>query len=231
VKKGWFDKHDAHDEITRSMAEEWFSFGGTLAVHAAGLLNNKEFIPLLASLLDRDDDVLLEEVSMALSRYQVDETVDAVLPYAKNRDYFIYAVGVLKEVKTNSAVNALVKCYEVLDEDGKAMVIEALLSQLSERNVHLINDFVNKGYRTDLVDTEEIFYSYFRLMNMSHPLLDQWKKVAEVKHANFRRLMEEEDDIFGFLSGQSKPATSPKVGRNDPCPCGSGKKYKKCCGK
>ena len=22
-----------------------------------------------------------------------------------------------------------------------------------------------------------------------------------------------------------------KIGRNDPCPCGSGKKYKKCCGK
>jgi preprotein translocase subunit SecA len=25
--------------------------------------------------------------------------------------------------------------------------------------------------------------------------------------------------------------TGPKVGRNDPCPCGSGKKYKNCCGK
>ena len=24
---------------------------------------------------------------------------------------------------------------------------------------------------------------------------------------------------------------NPKIGRNDPCPCGSGKKYKKCCGK
>ena len=24
---------------------------------------------------------------------------------------------------------------------------------------------------------------------------------------------------------------APKVGRNDPCTCGSGKKYKKCCGK
>lgn len=23
---------------------------------------------------------------------------------------------------------------------------------------------------------------------------------------------------------------SPRVGRNDPCPCGSGRKYKKCCG-
>jgi preprotein translocase subunit SecA len=27
------------------------------------------------------------------------------------------------------------------------------------------------------------------------------------------------------------PVTVQKVGRNDPCPCGSGKKYKKCCGK
>ena len=27
-----------------------------------------------------------------------------------------------------------------------------------------------------------------------------------------------------------EPAKSDKVGRNDPCPCGSGKKYKKCCG-
>jgi SEC-C motif-containing protein len=23
---------------------------------------------------------------------------------------------------------------------------------------------------------------------------------------------------------------TPKVGRNDPCPCGSGRKYKRCCG-
>ncbi len=29
---------------------------------------------------------------------------------------------------------------------------------------------------------------------------------------------------------KSKMAVSNKVGRNDPCPCGSGKKYKKCCG-
>ena len=27
------------------------------------------------------------------------------------------------------------------------------------------------------------------------------------------------------------PAVSSKVGRNDPCPCGSGKRYKKCCGR
>ena len=27
------------------------------------------------------------------------------------------------------------------------------------------------------------------------------------------------------------PTPTAKAGRNDPCPCGSGKKYKKCCGK
>ena len=31
-------------------------------------------------------------------------------------------------------------------------------------------------------------------------------------------------------SSQARRAGA-KVGRNDPCPCGSGKKYKKCCGK
>ena len=38
-----------------------------------------------------------------------------------------------------------------------------------------------------------------------------------------------------YVDGQlPKPQTlrheAPRVGRNDPCPCGSGKKYKKCCG-
>jgi len=29
----------------------------------------------------------------------------------------------------------------------------------------------------------------------------------------------------------SKKAVTAKAGRNEPCPCGSGKKYKKCCGR
>jgi preprotein translocase subunit SecA len=33
-------------------------------------------------------------------------------------------------------------------------------------------------------------------------------------------------------AAKAKPVrTGPKVGRNDPCPCGSGRKYKQCCGK
>ena len=29
----------------------------------------------------------------------------------------------------------------------------------------------------------------------------------------------------------SRSEKKQKIGRNDPCPCGSGKKYKKCCGR
>lgn len=32
-------------------------------------------------------------------------------------------------------------------------------------------------------------------------------------------------------SGQTVVRSHPKIGRNDPCPCGSGKKYKNCCGR
>lgn len=34
----------------------------------------------------------------------------------------------------------------------------------------------------------------------------------------------------GIVNPQSAPAKADKHGRNDPCPCGSKKKYKKCCG-
>ncbi|PIK16194.1 YchJ family protein [Halobacteriovorax sp. JY17] len=42
-----------------------------------------------------------------------------------------------------------------------------------------------------------------------------------------------EDDAWFFVEGDvlrdAVRRAGPKVGRNDPCPCGSGKKYKKCC--
>ena len=42
---------------------------------------------------------------------------------------------------------------------------------------------------------------------------------------------EKTSDMAGKGAGETVVKEEPKVGRNDPCPCGSGKKYKKCCGK
>ncbi len=36
--------------------------------------------------------------------------------------------------------------------------------------------------------------------------------------------------LDGVLAPKGKPRQVVKVGRNDPCTCGSGKKFKKCCG-
>ena len=43
---------------------------------------------------------------------------------------------------------------------------------------------------------------------------------------------DEPEDISHILRALEPPEpvlASPKVGRNEPCPCGSGKKFKKCC--
>ncbi|MBL7180804.1 MAG: PBPRA1643 family SWIM/SEC-C metal-binding motif protein [Pseudomonadota bacterium] len=38
-------------------------------------------------------------------------------------------------------------------------------------------------------------------------------------------------DLEILLNPPKPKIADKKVGRNEPCPCGSGKKYKKCCGK
>lgn len=56
--------------------------------------------------------------------------------------------------------------------------------------------------------------------------------------ANWLYELEEWDDLLSAEErtsirkkfNEDHRAVSTKVGRNDPCPCGSGKKYKKCCG-
>jgi tetratricopeptide (TPR) repeat protein len=42
--------------------------------------------------------------------------------------------------------------------------------------------------------------------------------------------LSEMSSIAATLRGTSAPITRQKIGRNEPCPCGSGKKFKKCCG-
>jgi len=65
--------------------------------------------------------------------------------------------------------------------------------------------------------------SVYRISSMVHEQLSGYDHLAQDVAAQ------------AAATSQHKPETIkrgvPKVGRNDPCPCGSGKKYKKCCGK
>lgn len=56
------------------------------------------------------------------------------------------------------------------------------------------------------------------------------KEMAQAEIAHFRRL----EGLWRYDYSEVNPKPTPvrveSVGRNDPCPCGSNKKYKKCCG-
>ena len=57
-------------------------------------------------------------------------------------------------------------------------------------------------------------------------ILKTYERLYEEARAEEKRQAREAKQLRGKPTGEPK-----KVGRNDPCPCGSGKKYKKCCGK
>lgn len=51
--------------------------------------------------------------------------------------------------------------------------------------------------------------------------LEQWDKIFD---------KEKQKELYKTeKSSRTIKRDAPKIGRNDPCPCGSGKKYKKCC--
>ena len=58
-------------------------------------------------------------------------------------------------------------------------------------------------------------------------------KLKELHHERAR--FKKTGDKWFYLDGNVVPKTvvrtGPKTGRNEPCPCGSGKKYKQCCGR
>ncbi len=56
---------------------------------------------------------------------------------------------------------------------------------------------------------------------------DDWAAQVRVIARSYRERLKPGGGVKG-VTIQRAPGVSP-IGRNDPCPCGSGKKYKKCC--
>jgi preprotein translocase subunit SecA len=54
--------------------------------------------------------------------------------------------------------------------------------------------------------------------------------VSRLKPSGAESVVEEASEEPHASSSSPQVSAHPKVGRNEPCPCGSGKKYKKCCG-
>lgn len=70
-------------------------------------------------------------------------------------------------------------------------------------------------------DVEKLYYNMITAKAKWLYTLDEWNNVLS---------NEKRDEILRKWRADHT-AVSNKVGRNEPCPCGSGKKYKNCCGR
>jgi SEC-C motif-containing protein len=59
----------------------------------------------------------------------------------------------------------------------------------------------------------------------------RYREAGAVRNHCERSRFEKHEGRWYFVDGEAAPAVrNGEVGRNQPCPCGSGKKYKRCCG-
>lgn len=145
-------------------------------------------------------------------------------------------------------------CAPILDGTALAPSAEALMrarySAHSLHNYEFLHESVHPEFREDSSPKEIEEWSSLMTWENLEVLetkqggpADSTGEVSFVAHYSVKGMPQElREDAFFRKEGErwyyvdgtvhgNEPVRrgSPKVGRNDPCPCGSGKKYKKCC--
>lgn len=141
----------------------------------------------------------------------------------------------------NTYLEAEKNVYESI-LSNKESVISGKISDLAEQynmelvsyagfldgiNTSLINPIELEDIEEDVEIKLEIDFEklYFNMLNAKAPWLyelPQWEDILDD---------EKRKEITKEYRRSKTVIKGEKIGRNDPCPCGSGKKYKKCCGK
>jgi hypothetical protein len=99
--------------------------------------------------------------------------------------------------------------------------LDGINTSLKGGEIELENLDENSEIELD-IDFEKLLYNMLAADAEYLYTLPQWEEVLPA------------DKIKEIVKAFKKSRTvvkGEKIGRNDPCPCGSGKKYKKCCGK
>jgi hypothetical protein len=206
-----------------------------LAIHIAGLMRLEAAVPMLANKLKDEEqgDLVCDECLNALARIGSDYTVGAVcmeFPSA-NFTYRLFVAGSMEKIHSDLAVQ---ECHRLLDgekdEGVRQNLMAALLGSFALEGIAPARQSISRG----VDDLKDELVAAATLMEVYFPELETWTKEVKQYSERFERAV-----IQPIVKAALSPAlptpvspivSKPKVGRNDPCPCGSGKKYKKCCG-
>jgi hypothetical protein len=162
---------------------------------------------------------------------------------------------VLEDIHSDQAVQT---CFDFLkleeDQEIRGLLLQAVLFNFSTEGIEPARQFILKvPLDPDVLEVRSALLTACKLMAERFPEFDAWLEDSK-NDEGFRRkwYMEHpipaddedfEDDGFAdeefeeeeYEEPEPPPLTivrrNERIGRNDPCPCGSGKKFKHCCGK
>lgn len=98
--------------------------------------------------------------------------------------------------------------------------LDGINDSIVEKNV--LEEIEEKQTISLDIDFEKLYYNMLAVPAPWLYELEQWDDILSA---------EQKKAITKEYNRSKTVVKENKVGRNDPCPCGSGKKYKKCCGK
>ncbi|MFW5736444.1 MAG: YecA family protein [Halanaerobium sp.] len=124
----------------------------------------------------------------------------------------------------------LLKDFSLSEDEVEEIIWTMMLDIKNDRRtIEIIQEL---GAKLEF-DVFEQAQDFFQEMNEFHNNTRLWilkghtpNEIMEEERKHLRPLPKNE---YQFSSHVDQVVKGKKVGRNDPCPCGSGKKYKKCC--
>jgi len=239
ASEGVLHKLDAYDPDDE-MGYETIYFA-----QLAGELKLEAAVPSLCGFLGAEDDLLPVKAAEALVRIGTPSVIAALTERyssASERDYRLFASDVFGKIKLPESETALLSLLPAEEDITFATKLADALCELgSAQGFPLVLRMVEEGYADGYLNLTQSLYAFCVISNTEHPLLPEWKRELEAEERRLAkldrqssRMMKESNrgtggqQVFGVKAPPH--VNTNKVGRNDPCPCGSGKKYKKCCG-
>jgi hypothetical protein len=206
-------------------------------VQIAGGLKIQETIPYLFRILIASDcmDLVNDECTRALGKIGGREVVNQVeLLYPEHEPIRAQLASILKWVPYNYSEDLAIRFLKSeQDLAQKTFLAEALCVMFSIKATDLIINIIeNKQYDPSIVHLSDLLAPIYEYHNQTYNLSSlqnndqqffEEKMAKDPLHQELSKLTNNIMKQVDYKNPQNK------VGRNDPCPCGSGKKYKKCC--